>query len=126
MDISNFKPTERIVEIVHPATDKELGVKVSVISLNDSKMAAVRRKIQNKRIELEKRGKTFKADDLEENELDLLYACIVGWVWEGDVDFHGEKPEFTEKNVKAVLKELPWFADQIKEAVGDEKAFFQI
>ena len=126
MDISNFKPTERIVEIVHPANEQELGIKVSVVSLNDSKMATVRRRIQNKRIELEKRGKTFKADELEEKELDLLLACIVGWVWEGDVDFHGEKPEFNEKNVKAVLKELPWFADQIKEAIGDEKAFFQI
>lgn len=125
MDISNLKPVERIIEILHPVTNKELGIKVSVLSLNDERMALVRRKIQNKKIELEKRNKVFKADDLEENELDLLCASITGWTWSGDADYHGEKPLFNEKNVKDVLKELPWFKEQIVEAIGDEKAFFQ-
>lgn len=125
MDISNLKPVERIIEIVHPATGEKLGITVSVLSLNDERMAQIRRKIQNKRIELEKRNKTFKADDLEENELELLVAGITGWSWDGEITYHDEKPVFNEKNVKSVLKELPWFKDQIMEAIGDEKAFFQ-
>lgn len=125
MDISNLKPVERIVEILHPVTGEKLGITVSILSLNDERMAQIRRKIQNKRIELEKRNKTFKADDLEENELELLCASMTGWVWDGEADYHGEKPAFNEKNVKAVLKELPWFRQQITEAIGDEKAFFQ-
>lgn len=125
MDISNLKPVERIIQILHPVTSKELGITVSLLSLNDERMAQIRRKIQNKKIELEKRNKVFKADDLEENELDLLCASITGWSWNGDADYHGEKPVFNEKNVKDVLKELPWFKEQIVEAIGDEKAFFQ-
>lgn len=124
MDISSIKPAERIIEILHPGTGEKLGITVSVISLNDERLNQVRRRIQNKRIDLEKRGKTFKADDIEENEFELFVATMTGWSWEGDNTFNGEKPAFNERNVKAVLKELPWFKDQVREAIGDEKAFF--
>lgn len=125
MDLANLKPVERLIDILHPSTGEKIGVSVTVLSINDEKMAAAKRRIQNKKLELDRRGKTFKADDLEENEMELLTTAITGWNWEGDVDFHGEKPAFNEKNVKAVLKELTWFKQQIMEAVGDEKAFFQ-
>lgn len=125
MDLANIKPVERMIDILHPSTGEKIGVSVTVLSINDEKMAAAKRRIQNKKLELDRRGKTFKADDLEENEMELLTTAITGWNWEGDVDFHGEKPAFNEKNVKAVLKELTWFKQQIMEAVGDEKAFFQ-
>ena len=125
MDLANLKPVERMIDILHPSTGEKIGVSVTVLSINDEKMAAAKRRIQNKKLELDRRGKTFKADDLEENEMELLTTAITGWNWEGDVDFHGEKPAFNEKNVKAVLKELTWFKQQIVEAVGDEKAFFQ-
>lgn len=124
MDLNSIKPAERIIEILHPATEEELGVSVSVISVLDNKTAALRRKIQNKRIELERRGKSFTASDIEENEMDLLLNCITGWEWKGNATFNNEKPEFNEKNVKSVLKELPWFKQQIMEAIGDEKSFF--
>lgn len=125
MDLANLKPVERMIDILHPSTGEKIGVSVTVLSINDEKMAAAKRRVQNKKLELDRRGKTFKADDLEENEMELLTTAITGWNWEGDVDFHGEKPAFNEKNVKAVLKELTWFKQQIMEAVGDEKAFFQ-
>lgn len=125
MDLANLKPVERMIDILHPSTGEKIGISVTVLSINDEKMAAAKRRIQNKKLELDRRGKTFKADDLEENEMELLTTAITGWNWEGDVDFHGEKPAFNEKNVKAVLKELTWFKQQIMEAVGDEKAFFQ-
>ena len=125
MDLANLKPVERMIDILHPSTGEKIGVSVTVLSINDEKMAAAKRRIQNKKLELDRRGKTFKADDLEENEMELLTTAITGWNWEGDVDFHGEKPAFNEKNVKTVLKELTWFKQQIMEAIGDEKAFFQ-
>ena len=124
MDLANIKPVERIIDIVHPSTGEKIGVSVSVLSINDEKMASIKRRIQNKRLELERRGKSFKADDLEENEMELLVTAVTGWNWEGDVDFHGEKPAFNEKNIKAVFTELTWFKQQIMEAIGDEKAFF--
>ena len=126
MDISTLIPTERLIEIKHPVTEKNLGIRVSVISLNDERMKQIRRRFINKRIELEKRGKSFRADEIETNEIDLLVSCIVSWDWYGDdVTFNGSKPDFNEVNVRNVLNTFSWFKDQISEAVGDEKAFFQ-
>lgn len=126
MDISTLIPSERIIEIKHPVKDENLGIRVNIISLNDEKMKQIRRKFINKRIELEKKGKSFRADDIESNEIDLLVACITGWDWYGeDVTFNGSKPDFNEANVRNVLNTFGWFKDQVSEAVGDEKAFFQ-
>lgn len=126
MDISTLIPSERIIEIKHPVKDENLGIRVNIISLNDEKMKQIRRKFINKRIELEKKGKSFRADDIESNEIDLLVACITGWDWYGeDITFNGSKPDFNEANVRNVLNTFGWFKDQVSEAVGDEKAFFQ-
>ena len=124
MDISTLIPNERVIEIKHPVTDANIGIKVTVVSLDDEKTKQTRRRVINKRIELEKKGKNFRADDIEENEFDLIFASMTGWEWY-DAEFHGEKPAFNEANVKKVLAELPWFKRQISEAIGDEKAFFQ-
>ncbi|MBO7735341.1 MAG: hypothetical protein J6S67_22435 [Methanobrevibacter sp.] len=126
MDISTLKPNDRIIEIKHPVNDSEnIGIRVTIISLNDEKMKSVRRRFINKRLELEKKGKSFRADDIEDNEIDLLVASITGWEWYGDIEFNGSKPEFTQANVRKVLTEFEWFKNQIAEAVGDDKAFFQ-
>lgn len=126
MDISTLIPSERIIEIKHPVKDENLGIRVNIISLNDEKMKQIRRRFINKRIELEKKGKSFRADDIESNEIDLLVACITGWDWYGeDITFNGSKPDFNEANVRNVLNTFAWFKDQVSEAVGDEKAFFQ-
>ena len=126
MDISTLIPSERIIDIKHPVKDENLGIRVNIISLNDEKMKQIRRKFINKRIELEKKGKSFRADDIESNEIDLLVACITGWDWYGeDITFNGSKPDFNEANVRNVLNTFGWFKDQVSEAVGDEKAFFQ-
>lgn len=124
MDICEIKPVEREIEIVHPKSGEPLGIKVTVLSLNDPKMASLKRRIINQRLDLERRGKTFKADDIEENNVSLLIAAMVDWKWEGESTFMGEKPEFNEKNIKAVFKAIPWFKNQISEAVGDEESFF--
>ena len=124
MDISTLTPNERIIEIKHPANEENLGIRVTIVSLNDNKTKQIRRQFINKRLELEKKGKSFKADDIEENEIDLLIASMTGWDWY-DAEFHGEKLEFNENNIKKVFRELPWFKDQVSEAVSDEKAFFQ-
>ena len=125
MDITELKPTERFIEIVHPANGKELGIKVSILSINDVKLKKIKRRIQDERLRLEARGKSFKSEDIEENLNDVLFNAITGWEWYGDVDFNGEKPLFNQKNVKDVFEELPWFKTQVEEAITDEQAFFQ-
>lgn len=125
MDISSIKTNERVIEILHPATEKELGCRMTIISLIDPKLKSLKRKIKDARLKLEQKGKNFTAEELDNIDIDVLVECITSWDWYGDkVTFHGQKPEFTKENVKAVLTELPWLKSQIEIEVGSEQDFF--
>lgn len=125
MDLSSLKPTERQVEILHPGTDEELGIRITLVSINDERLKKAKRRIQDEKLRLEVRGKNFKSEDIEENAIELDFAAMTGWEWYGkDVNFNGSKPEFNRANVKAVFESLPWFQRQVEEAISDEKAFF--
>lgn len=125
MEICELKPVERALEIKHPSSGEELGITVTLVSLNDARMSALKRRIRVQSLERERRGKAINLDEVEKNELDLVIGAMTGWTWKGETTFHGQKPDFNEENIKAVFKELPWFKDQIAEAIGDEKSFFQ-
>lgn len=140
MDLSQIKTGDRKIEILHPAHGDRVGIGVSLMSIDDERMSKVKRQITDRRMYLEARGKTFKAEELEENKITILTTAITGWDWynptgtEGDKDYdpdgqatwNGEVPEFTRKNVTAILSDpkAVWLQDQINEAVGETKAFF--
>lgn len=129
VDIAGIKASERIVDIVHPVSGEKLGITISLMSYDDPRMKSVRRRITNRRLQLDARGKHFKAEELEENNHELCFSAMTGWSWdkspEGDeVTFNGKKPDFNKVNVFAVFEELPWFREQVDQAIADEKAFF--
>lgn len=130
-DISTIKPSERTVEIMHPGTGQALGVRVRVMSIEDDRLKKIKREITDERFKLESKNKSLKSDDVERNGNRLLFAATTGWEWynptgnEADMpDFHGEQPDYTQRNFMAVINELPWFADQIREEIDETKAFF--
>lgn len=123
-DISTIKTNARTIEILHPGDGSPLGVRVNLVSIDDEALTKIKRKITDDRLHMEARGKSFKAEQVEDNKHNILFAAINNWEWYDGTTFHGDVPEFNRKNVLAVFIELPWFADQINEAVGDTKAFF--
>lgn len=126
MDLSTLTQQKRDIEIVHPVTGENLGVRVTLLPLEDQRMKDLKRKFIDERLRLERRGKGFKAEDLESNTFTLLFAAMSGWEWYGkDVNFNGTKPEFSRAKVKEVFEALPWFREQIDEELADDKAFFQ-
>lgn len=125
MDLANLKPVERFIEIVLPTNGEKAGVRVTLLPMTDRKLEKVKRQIQNKSLVLHSRGKNFSADEVAENEKELLLAAVVGWEWYA-AKFHNEVPAFTAQKVAEVFDELPWFKAQIIEALEDEKAFFSV
>lgn len=125
MDLATLKPVERVVEIVLPTTGENAGVRVNLLPMTDPKIEKIKRHIQNKSLALHSRGKTFTADDVADNEKELLLAAVIGWEWYG-AEFHNEIPVFSSQKVAEVFQELPWFKAQIIEALDDEKAFFSV
>lgn len=124
MDLSTIKPSEIMVDIVHPKTHEKLGITVTVVSLNDDKMKKLKRKIADENYRLQSRGKTMKSSDVEDNVIALTSEAMTGWIWEGDANWKGEKPQFNPKTVKEVLNELPWFLEQVSVAISEERDFF--
>lgn len=125
MDLSELVPGERMIEIKHPKTGEDIGVRVGLVSYDDERMKKVKRHIRDRKLHLEARGKTFKAEEIDTNRITLLFNAMTGWEWYGEkTNFRGTKPDFNLKSVTEVFTLLEWFMDQIDEAVGDEKAFF--
>jgi len=130
MDISSIKPTEKTVEILHPATEEEIGIRVTLISMDDPAMKNHKRQVQDRRLKKEQKGKALKSRELEDDMDELIFRAMKGWEWykpEGAkqaANFRGETPKFNRKNVLDVFAELPWFLDQLNEHLGEEKDFF--
>lgn len=138
MDISGLTPGERTIEIMHPATGLPLGVRVTICSIDDERLKKIKREINDERLKQDQRNKPPKTDEIERNAQKLLWTAARNWEWynpsgnEGDDGydadempaFHDEQPDFTQRNFNAVTSELPWFAAQLHEEVGDTKSFF--
>lgn len=133
MDLSELKPSERIVEILTPGTKQPLGVRVSILHINDERLRKLKRQFQDERLRLEARGKQMKSETIESNLSELTFAAMTGWEWyspsgnkEDQAKFKGSVPEFNKRNVMEIFEHLPWFRDQIGEEMGDDEAFFQV
>lgn len=138
MDLSTIKPETQTVEIKHPGTGMPLGVRVSMMSMQDERLQRFRRKLRDDAIRLEKRGKKMSAEQEEENGRDLAFTACTGWEWynptgkEGDEgfdedampSFNGGVPDFNKKNFNEVTTTLPWFLNQLGELFEDDERFF--
>lgn len=138
MDIANLKPQTRFVEIHHPADDEKLlGIRVELMSISDPRMKKIRRRIKDRQLLQQAKGKHFKADDIEENTNELISSAMLGWQWynptegtanfdeDAHANFNGDRnPAFNQKNIYAILSELEWIADQLSDAISDQQAFF--
>jgi len=128
-DIGKIKSSDREIIILHPGTKEPIGITVMVMHIDDPRLKKVKRRITDERLRLDQRGKNFKAEEIEDNKNNILFNAMTGWEFGKDPNgdqatFNGDIPEFNRRNVVQVLDELPWFADQINEAIGETEAFF--
>jgi len=125
MDISAIRPSERTIEIKHPVSGENLGIRITLMSPDDDRLKPTTRAIQDKRIYLNARNKSFSAEEIEANNMKLFVASVTGWEWYSkDVTFEGKKPDFTPENVRKVLTTLPWFRAQLDDELSETKSFF--
>jgi hypothetical protein len=70
--------------------------------------------------QLRQRKVTLNADQLEENSIELVSACVMEW--EGFFNA-GAPLSCSPDNVALVLKRAPWIRDQIEQAMDDHASF---
>lgn len=123
LDIDEIATGEITREIPHPVTGEPVGIRVTLMSATDSRLASVKRQIQNENLKRNSRKKTITADEIETNELRLLAGTIISWEWYNAV-YKGEKPECTVKMKMQILREKPWFKSAINDLLEVEADFF--
>lgn len=124
MEITSIKAHNRTMTVKHPATDAPI-VHLTLLPFDSPEIKAITRRLTDEANHKRLRGKFFKADEVENNTVELMAACLVGWEWCEGWTFHQEaKPEFNKKNVVSFLKENEWVQPQIDSEVGETKAFF--
>lgn len=115
-------------ELLHPTTDKPLGVFVSVLGPESGAFKnRVRKEVNRDRrrtFEAQRKGKNVEPQLLEEDEefgVSLLTEVVTGWrtVKDGKSEpviyWKGEKLEFSKDNVGRWLMHFPWARKQISD-----------
>lgn len=128
MDLSEVKPQSRSIQIKHPATQELTGLTITLLPSSDERIKAAKRKHLNAR--LHSRRQKVTAEQIEQASIDIICVAVDGWVWGKDAGgeqaaFEGGQPEFSDINLRKVLKKLDWVREQIDEELGDDAAFFQ-
>lgn len=117
------------VEIRHPVTNVPLGMTIRVLGRDSDTFKEHTRDTLNARLRREamaaKRGKDADlrtVETIEQENMDLLVACTVGW---NGVVLDGKELPFEEANIRKVYKDYPWIYDQVNEAIGTLENFLK-
>ncbi|MCI1148976.1 hypothetical protein [Stenotrophomonas maltophilia] len=121
-ELTNIVAAERRLDIVHPGTQEPVGLVLILLPDSHPQVKAAARKAINDRIN--HRGKV-DAEQIEASRINMLSASVGGWEWQGDLTFHGEKPDFSPQALQQLLKELPWVGEQADVALTDRAEFFR-
>lgn len=139
MNLLDLKPSERVIEILSPKNQEPIGIRITLVHVDDPRLKKLKRQIQDESSRLSQRGKIFKAEQLESNIQEVVFTAMTGWEWynptgqKGDagydatrtLELDGDKnPPFTKANVLKVFEVLPWFLEQIKKELDNSEAFF--
>ncbi|HFT6991410.1 MAG: hypothetical protein KH046_00865 [Stenotrophomonas maltophilia] len=121
-ELTNIVAEARRLDIVHPATQEPVGLVLILLPDSHPQVKGAARKTINDRIN--HRGKVG-AEQIEASRISMLCASIGGWEWQGELTFHGEKPEYNLQTLQQLLKELPWVGEQVDVALTDRAEFFR-
>lgn len=122
-----LQPVE--VSIKHPKSGKALGFFVTLLSMDSDPVQKVGRAIRTKANKLASRGKSFTAEEEEDNSITIISAAIEGWRWGEDDEGQpgnagGDQLEFNPVNVRKIVS-IPAIRAQLDAELGDTAQFFR-
>jgi hypothetical protein len=113
------------VQLMHPQTHASLPIWITVLGTDSDQYQALAQKQQQRRSDKMVRGRTWRlppADEVEEDNLDLLAAVTKNW--RTDCDLDGKPfPEFSTAAARALYKRFRWMREQVEQAIGDRSNF---
>jgi hypothetical protein len=116
------------VNIYHPGTMVDLGIKINVLGKDSDEFQKVSRAQQKKRMAKMTKGGfrvqslTPAPEEVEQDGLELLAKCTRSW---SGVVIDGKDVEFSHANALMVYERFPWIKEQVDTAIGDRSNFIQ-
>lgn len=117
MEISGIVEYERLFElnILHPVTEKPIGITCQIRSAASREAKAVLRKHTDENLERSQKRKLIKGSVLERQEVEKAASYIASWDW-GENTWQGNVPGDDFASKVAVLEAEGWIFGQVVEA----------
>lgn len=131
MDLSTLKIDNEpaTLELRHPTTGDKLDIKIHCVGMDSEQFKTIDRQLAKKRLlDAQKRGGLKKAvagfdfDEIENDDLQRLAACITGWE---NVTENEQALKFSREAAVDVMRKYPWIKDQIADFIGDRANFIK-
>lgn len=123
-DIGTLKSRDTAtMTLTDPATGKPApGVSFEVYSKDSDVFRSAKLKIDRQRAKKWQghRKMTLDPAEIEQENLELVAACIAGWK---GLSFDGKKFEYSKENAVKLLSDFPEIYEQIDMFVGDRSNF---
>jgi hypothetical protein len=126
-DLAQLNAAETaVVDIYHPVTKVAIGIQITVASTDSETFRKASQAQQNKRLKQMSRGRragaTLTAEELEEESLDLLATCTIGW----DGVLMGTEPlAFSKQAAMNLYRKHAFIREQVDEAMADRALFLK-
>jgi hypothetical protein len=130
MDLAALEPAEgATIALRHPVSNEPLvddkgPLTIDIVGVDSPKFQARQRLLTNKRLATSGNRKSkLTAEDLEEEGIATVAACITGWSANIELD---KKPlEFSRANAKLLITRLRWIGEQVDLAIADRANFLK-
>lgn len=131
MDLTTLKIDNEpaTLDLRHPATGDKLDIQIQCVGMDSEQFKTIDRQLAKKRLlDAQKRGGLKKAvagfdfDEIENDDLQRLAACMTGW---NNMEENGEKLKFNRDTAVEVLRKYPWIKDQVADFIGDRANFIK-
>ena len=112
------------ISLKHPATDKELPMKIKIIGKDSDKFVKLSEEFRRASLDEMKNNKTIeqRLQSSKEYGDNLLVGCTLDWK---DIELDGKKLDCTPENVALVYKRFGWIKEQIDTAIADRANFIK-
>ena len=120
LDTSSASERGASLDVLHPTTGEKLGIAITLAGADSPTYVQAQRAMVNRRIRA--RGKQVTAEQVEDDAVDLIASCVLGW---SGVLVDGKALECTKANAKELLARFPWIKEQCSEFMGERANFLR-
>lgn len=123
MELGSIQSSLRLVEIKHPKTNENIGLRVAIQPSWAEDVRRVTHDNSSQLIVANREGRDQTFEEREAASMRFFAAIIVGWDWY-DATLDGEKPELSLKAIETLFKRFPWIRIQVDNEAAKDKDFF--